>query len=98
MIWGNLEYKIIKKEKIVSNILMEGNGSEIRKKEMEKGGKEMINQQKQYKYQYSITSIVTPFTSSLRSKSSWLIIHRCSNKKWEWVSNFSKHDIFLKQS
>ena len=37
VIWGNLEYKIIKKEKIVSNILMEGNGSEIRKKEMEKG-------------------------------------------------------------
>ena len=52
----------------------------LEKKEMEKGGKEMINQQKQYKYQYSITSIVTPFTSSLRSKSSWLIIHRCSNK------------------
>ena len=89
-----LEYKIIKKKKIETNILMKGNGSEIRKKEREKGGKEMINQQKQYTYQYSITTIVTPFTSSLRSKSSWLIIHRCSNKNGNGLVTLANMTFF----
>ena len=43
---------------------------------------------------------VTWFTSSLRSMSSWLMIHRCSNKKWKWtILNWDKkkNTVFFQQ-